>query len=617
MSEQIQSQRSSTPTKRSPTVRPAKKPLLEIQPPSAEEQRVILMQTAETLLAAPAPDELWGLVLAATRRILAAERAAVFLYEEHIATCPAADGLSETYITEICQQTEVAPSHSLWQAQEPLIINDVENDGRTAPVRQVMQAEGFRAYAIFPLITAETTLLGALIAYRDQPRPFSPDDVAAGQTLAHMTAMTLRNMQLLAETRLSLIREQQLNEITRTLASALDLPTILGHVLGMTANIVGADAGLLGLVIDQQVMTFYPYNIPTNIVLRPAPRGRGVAWEVAQSGETLHIPQYAAHYLAQEKWVAIGVTTLLAVPITAAESCLGALVLFNLERSPKQFTPRQIALVESIARQAGISIQHARMYAEANQRTAALRNALTRQAELDDLKNQFIQNVSHELRTPLGIIHGHAELLALGALGELESRQRESVEIITRRVRMLIDLVNDLTAMLAAETQELRREIINPTHLLVSMLDEYRLQAHQVGVALKAEIAEDVPAIKGDLTHLRRLVDNLVSNALKFTPPEGTVTLRLWREANGVIMEVADTGVGIPEEQLSRVFERFFQVDGKATRRQGGTGLGLALVKEIAEAHRGEVSVTSELGVGTTFRIVLPVAEREDVIGDR
>jgi signal transduction histidine kinase len=608
MSDQPQSQPSSTPTKRS-TVRLAQKPPLEMRPPSAEQQRVILMQTAETLLAAPAPEELWAIVLAATRRILAVERAAVFLYDEHSATCPAADGLSEAYIAEICQQTEVAPSHHLWQAQEPVIINDVASDGRTAPVRDMMQAEGFRAYAIFPLITAETTLLGALIAYRDQLRPFSADDVAAGQTLAHMTAMTLRNMQLLAETRLSLLREQQLNEITRTLASALDLPTILGHVLGMTANIVGADAGLLGLVIDQQVMTFYPYNIPANIVLRPAPRGRGVAWEVAQSGETLHIPHYASHHLAQEKWVEIGVTTLLAVPVTAAESCLGTLVLFNLARSAKQFTPRQIALVESIARQAGISIQHARMYAEANQRTAALRNALARQAELDDLKNQFIQNVSHELRTPLGIIHGHAELLTLGALGELQPGQRESVEIITRRVRMLIDMVNDLTTMLAAETQELRREIINPAHLLFSMLDEYRLQAHQVTVTLKAEIAEEVPAIKGDLTHLRRMIDNLVSNAFKFTPPEGTVTLRLWSEENQVILEVADTGVGIPEEQLGRVFERFFQVDGKATRRQGGTGLGLALVKEIVEAHRGEVSVTSELGMGTTFRIVLPVAE--------
>jgi signal transduction histidine kinase len=287
--------------------------------------------------------------------------------------------------------------------------------------------------------------------------------------------------------------------------------------------------------------------------------------------------------------------------------------LFNLHQTPKQFTSRQIALVESICHQTGIAIQHARMYAEAHQRTTALRHALVRQAELDTLKNSFIQTVSHELRTPLGIIHGHAELLTLGAMGELQPRQAESVGIIARRVNMLIDLVNDLTAMLAAETQELRRQEINLAALLYSILDEYRIQARHVSVTVKAEIQEDLPAIRGDITHLQRVFDNLFSNAFKFTPPDGLVTLRLWHEADRVFIEVADTGSGIPEENLGRIFERFYQVDGKTTRHHGGTGLGLALVKEIVEAHRGEVTVKSELGVGTTFRIMLPVAEGEAV----
>ncbi len=107
-------------------------------------------------------------------------------------------------------------------------------------------------------------------------------------------------------------------------------------------------------------------------------------------------------------------------------------------------------------------------------------------------------------------------------------------------------------------------------------------------------------------TRRRWVVDNLISNAFKFTPPEGTVTLRLWAEDAQVILEVADTGMGIPEEQLGRIFERFYQVNGHSKRQHGGTGLGLALVKEIVQSHRGDVSVTSEVGVGTTFRIVLP-----------
>lgn len=569
----------------------------------------MLVQTAKALLATASPEDLWHIIADASRRVLVAERTAVFLYDAGSVIYPVVEGLSEGYITQMCQLNQLSPTPQLWYPQEPVIINDIYSDPRTELLHKVMAAEGFTAFAVFPLLPPDHELLGVLVVYRDHPRPFTTEDKAAGQMLTHMATLALNNIMLLAETRLSLAREQQLNEIARTLASALDLPTILDHVLRLTANIIEADAGLLGLVIDHQVMMFYPYNIPAHIVLRPAPHGRGVAWEVVQNCETLHIKQYVSHHLAQSKWIEVGVTTLLAAPIVVTDLCLGVLVLFNLNRSPKEFTARQIALVESIGRQAGVAIQHARMYAEANQRSAALRNALNRQAELDDLKNKFIQNVSHELRTPLGIIHGHAELLTLGALGEIQPHQRESVDIISRRVRMLIDMVDDLTAMLSAETQEMRREEINMSLLLYSMLDEYRLQAHKVGVVLKADIADNVPMIKGDITHLRRVLDNLTSNAFKFTPLGGTVTLRLWSDDQQIIIEAADTGIGIPETQLSRIFERFYQVDGGVKRQHGGTGLGLALVKEIVEAHRGHIFVTSKLDVGTTFQIILPVAE--------
>ncbi|HUM70184.1 MAG TPA: GAF domain-containing protein, partial [Chloroflexota bacterium] len=557
---------------------------------SPDQQQAVLMQTAKSLLAATTMEDLWTAVLVAANRTLAAERAAICLYGDDGATCPAAEGLSPGYITAMCANFDTAAGQQIWADLEPIVINDIHNDGRAANLHAATASEGFHAYIIFPLLTAEATLLGALITYRDQPVPFTTDDVTAGQTLAHMAALALHNIQLLNETRLNLIREQQLNEITRALGSTMDLPTILGHVLRMTADLTGADAGLLGLVIDHQIMTFYPHNIPENIVLRPAPRGRGIAWEVAQSGETLHLDHYPDYHLAQPKWIAVGVKALTAVPLTAADTCLGALILFNLDNNRRQFTERQVALAEAIGRQAAIAIQHARMYAEANQRTTALRHALARQAELDDLKNKFIQTVSHELRTPLGIIHGHAELMGMGAMGELSPRLQESVDIISRRVRMLIDLMDDLTAMLAAETQELRREEVQLDVLLYAMLDEYRLQANKTNITLQTEIAETIPPIMGDITHLRRVVDNLVSNAFKFTPPEGTVTLRLWSEDEQVILEVADTGMGIPEEQLGRIFERFYQVVNHSKRQHGGTGLGLALVKEIVQSHRGEVS---------------------------
>lgn len=578
--------------------------------PYSFDQQQRLMKTASQLLAASTPEELWPIIKHAVQSVLAADKAAIFLYDTayNTATCPTAVGLSNSYIENICNLVLEAPSHQLWTNHKPIIINDVVNDLHSDSVKNLMKKEGVHSCAIFPLITAENELLGSLVAYRDKPIPFSPQDSDAGQTLAHISALAVQNVELYSETRLNLIREQHLNHLTRTLASATDLPSILGQVIYTAAHIVGADAGLLGLVIDRQVMTFYPHNIPGEIVLRPVSRGRGIAWQVVQENKSVLISDYPSHYMAQERWINAGVNKLVAVPITAVDKPLGTLIMFTLRPSQKQFSPREVALLESIGYQAGIAIQNARMFAEADQRTTALRNALNRQAELDDLKNKFVQNVSHELRTPLGIIHGHAELLGSEALGRLESRQADSINIIQRRVRMLIDLVNDLTALLAAETQELRREEINPTYLAYSMLDEYRLQARDAQVTLEADISEDIPSIMGDLTHLRRVFDNLMANAFKFTPENGTVHIKVWGEGDKVFLEVSDTGIGIPQEQLRHIFDRFYQVEAKRTRRYPGTGLGLALVKEIVEAHRGEVIVSSEVGRGTTFKIMLPVS---------
>ena len=434
---------------------------------------------------------------------------------------------------------------------------------------------------------------------------FSEADERLLVTLASQLATGLEKIRLFHETAEALLREQQLNEITRTLSSALDLPSILIVVVQMATDLIGAHAGLLGLVIDNQIMTFYPYNVPSNMSLRPTMKGRGVAWQIVESGETLVLDNYAEHPNAERKWIDVGIQAFLGVPITAGERCLGTLILFNLY-TDKPFTERDQALAESVGRQAGTAIQNIRMYAEAQQRASALAAALARQEELDTLKNRFIHSVSHELRTPLGIIYGHAELLDSGDLGQLLVEQAQSVNIIARRAQMLTNLVDDLSTLLAAETQELRREAIDPAQLIYSMLADYRMKAEEASISLKADIAEALPWLMGDTVHLRRVFDNLVSNAFKFTPAGGSVTLRMAAEEQDVILEVADTGAGIPAEKLPRIFERFYQVEDGTARRHVGTGLGLALVKEIVEAHRGRIAVESEIGKGTTFRIVLP-----------
>lgn len=577
-------------------------------PISQVAQLMALTKAAESLLSAHDLASLWPLLKTAVNNILQPDRLAVYLYDSESDTlsCPYAFGLSQSHISWINQTFHNVPGSALLYKLAPVVIEDVQAEPSLSHRHEALLKEGLRTMAVFPLTTNKGTVAGALTLYWNDIRPLSQNDISAGYTLTHMVALAMNTIMLFSQTRQTLLREKQLGEISRTINVAPNLPTLLNQIIKMAAELVQADSGLLGLVIDREIMTFYPHNIPKRMSLRPAPRPRGLAWKIVATCSPIMISDYPNHPDAMQKWIDEGVTHFIGVPLRAGESCLGMLALFNLNHSACEFSQRDLDLVDSVGRQVGTAIQNLRMLAETQQRAAAMAAALNRQAELDMMKNNFTQSVSHELRSPLGIIYGHAELLASGDLGSLNENQRQSSEIIMRRVLMLTNLVDDLTALLAAETQELRREEIDTTLLVYSLLADYRMRAEDLGITLEADIEEKMPWIRGDSTHLRRVFDNLISNAFKFTPAEGSITLRLQAVGQDVCIEVTDSGEGIADAQLGRIFERFYQAESGSKRRHKGTGLGLSLVKEIVEAHRGTIEVKSQLGVGTTFTIIIP-----------
>jgi two-component system, OmpR family, phosphate regulon sensor histidine kinase PhoR len=150
-------------------------------------------------------------------------------------------------------------------------------------------------------------------------------------------------------------------------------------------------------------------------------------------------------------------------------------------------------------------------------------------------------------------------------------------------------------------------------HMTQLAITDFQAPAKQAGLSLVATIQPQVPKVFADSVHLRRVLDNLLGNALKFTPEGGRISVTVTHLDSHIVLEVSDTGIGIPPEQLDKIFQRFYQVDGSSKRRFGGVGLGLALVKEIIESHDGIVAVTSTVGQGTTFRIALPVWKEEPV----
>jgi signal transduction histidine kinase len=255
-------------------------------------------------------------------------------------------------------------------------------------------------------------------------------------------------------------------------------------------------------------------------------------------------------------------------------------------------------------------VDHARLDERRTRREAEDARALIEEQniqlrELDRLKDEFVSSVSHELRTPLTSITGYVELL----LDEAEDEQvRAHLRVVERNAGRLLALVSDLlfAARLQSGHLELDRDPVDVAALVADTVESARLRAEAGGIELTVR-AEPIPPVEGERDRLVQLFDNLVSNAIKFTPAGGDVEIALAPAVGGgVSIEVSDTGIGIPEADRERLFERFFRSQAVLERHIPGTGLGLYISKAIVEAHGGRIAVRSEQGAGTTFLVELP-----------
>ncbi|MEM7334462.1 MAG: GAF domain-containing sensor histidine kinase [Chloroflexota bacterium] len=554
----------------------------------------------------PNREALYEQMYEAASELFKANKIAIYRYDrkKDKLWCPKYQNLPDTYIQKILKEFRSLPGIKLLESHQTIHIKDTLKYFQDTPMFSFFEKENILSIVFLPMLLSEDSL-GSIVLYLDEVNKLSQVEIDIGEALAKVSGAALQKLSLLESSKAALLREKKLNEVYQSLNHSNDLPTILLNVVRLSAELIGADAGLLGVLIDSEMMTFYPYNIPPDIPLRPASRGRGVAWDIVESGHPILTNEYLSLKNAQQKWAKKGISSFIGVPLRTANECFGALTLFNFHPS-HSFNDRDLLTVEIIGQQAATIIENLKMIAEANHRANALANALSRQEELDKMKNQFVHTVSHELRSPLGIIFGHAELLELGALGELTDEQLESVQIMGRRVRMLNDLVDDLSALLAAETQEFRRELIDTNLFVTAVSTDHAFKAQELDIRFETSISPNLLWLKGDFTHLQRVFDNLFSNAFKFTPQNGLICLHAFNNNGSVEFELSDTGAGIDPKQLPRIFERFYQVHSAGKPMRSGTGLGLALVKEIVDAHRGSVTVKSTLNEGTTFKISLP-----------
>ena len=303
-------------------------------------------------------------------------------------------------------------------------------------------------------------------------------------------------------------------------------------------------------------------------------------------------------------------------------TCLAQLVPLLLIGEPRYPSSswRAVVVFTSVAAITGLMVQRLvgearlraalvhRQAADVERASARLAAQNERLLELDRLKDEFIAVASHELRTPLTSISGYLDMALDADEGPISPTRQKYLATVQRNVARLTTLVNDLLFLARNDSQqfELDRRPVDLGQILDEAAEGARPAAEAGGIDLRVE-SDPLPPVLGDRAQLLQLVDNLVSNAIKFTPADGRIELTAQRQAEQVVVKVADSGAGVAPAEVPRLFERFFRASNAIENAVPGTGLGLSISQVIAEAHGGTIEVESGLGEGTTFSLTLPI----------
>ena len=396
--------------------------------------------------------------------------------------------------------------------------------------------------------------------------------------------------------------------LANQVSSSLDLPVVLNSVMEILKRVLDCRGVCIFLLdegkewLEMRASSGIKPHWQREARMR---LGEGISGQVAKMARPLYIretrrdPDFIVFDPA--------VRSLLVVPLIVKGEVIGTL---NVDDDkPDAFSEDMSRLLSIVAAQAAAAIQTARLHTDLKERAEKLAQAHEKLQGSDRVRSEFAQNVSHELRTPLTFIKAYVELLLDGTLGSLTERQRQKLRIVADRTEKIVKLVGDILSLQQVERAELHFAPLSMVEVARASMQSAQATVREAGLSLVEDFQPGLPPVWGDRARLDQVFSNLIENALKFSPePGGTITVRLRNDDGFVRSDVQDQGIGIPEDQLTKIFERFYQVDGSMKRRFRGTGLGLAIVKEIVDAHGGTVIVESQPDVGSTFSFTVPLA---------
>jgi len=403
-----------------------------------------------------------------------------------------------------------------------------------------------------------------------------------------------------------------LGEVGQAVSSTLDLETVLSTIVSRATALAGMDAGAI-YEYDEARGEFYLHTadrlqdeVVTALRAGPIRKGEGALGRMAMAGEPAQIRDIMtdASYQSRLREVVLklGYRSLMAVPLMRDNHMLGGLVVYR--KSPGEFDAAVIDLLRTFATQSALAIQNARLYREIEVKSRQLEIASKH-------KSEFLANMSHELRTPLNAIIGFSEVLAERMFGDINEKQAEYISDILQSGQHLLSLINDILDLSKIEAGRMELELsdFDLPSTIENTLMLVRERAVRRGIALGRSIDERLGTIRADERKVKQVLLNLLSNALKFTPDGGQISVRAAVQDGMVEISVTDTGVGIAPDDQEMVFEEFRQV-GTASKKVEGTGLGLAISRKFIELHGGRIWVKSTVGSGSAFTFTLPLTNK-------
>ncbi len=575
-----------------------------------------------TLLAITAQQELPTLlatIVECATRLLDSSGGGLYLCdpERREARCVVSYKTLRDYVGVTLKYGEGAAGH-VAATGKPLIIDDYRAWRGRAAVYEADQP--FRAVISAPLIW-QGQVTGVIHVHNAEMRHFQPEDLDLLTLFANQAAIVVENTRLFEAERRARQTAETLRAANLALTRTLDLDAVLETLLDYLSWIVPYDsANVMLLEADSRLVVRAARGYERWTDLQ---RVRAITFNVhanphlnalLSTQQSILIRDTTAHPGWEHHASTEYVRNWLGVPLVAGGEAIG---LYSLDKAePGFFTEEHLRLAEALAAQAAVAIQNARLHDQAQrhaaeleqrvaERTRELAGANEQLREIDRLKSKFVSDVSHELRTPVANLSLYVSLLERGR-PEKRDDYLTVLKEQTGRLKSLIEGILSLSEL------DLEKDKVNFTRLDLNavvepILAHHRPRAEAASLQLTFDAGAGMLTVNGHIDLLAQVITHLVVNALNFTSA-GQVQVRTYRTANEVCLEVQDTGRGISPEDMPHLFERFYRGKGVAQSPIPGNGLGLAIVKELVEAHRGRIEVESEVGVGSRFRVWLPLS---------